>query len=88
MFIRKSIDLKNKIQDAIYVYLILDKKSGKTYSSIDTELVKIYSKNDIERLTKDKFKIYKILGGYSNFPYNKNNSDRMIFIFCKINNIL
>ncbi len=84
LFIRKRINLNNKIQDAIYVYLILDFKNGKTYSSIDTELVKIYSKQDIEKIIKNKFRIFSIFGNYAGTLYNKNNSDRLIFVLQKL----
>jgi ubiquinone/menaquinone biosynthesis C-methylase UbiE len=85
LFIRKHINLKSKVQDAVYVYLVLDKSSGKTYSSIDTELVKIYSKEDIENKIKNKFRIFKIFGDYSESSYNKNTSDRLIFVLQKVN---
>ena len=87
LFIRKYINLIKKVQDAVYIYLITDKKTSKTYSSIDTELVKIYSKKDIQNLIKGKFKIYKTLGDYDlDFSYNRKSSDRLIFILQKLDN--
>lgn len=84
LFIRKRINLKNKIQDAVYVYFILNKKTGKTYSSIDTELVKIYSQRDIKNGIKGRFKIFKLLGEYDlHKEYKRDKSERLIFILQK-----
>lgn len=84
IFIRKRTNLKTKVLDAVYVTLLIDKKTGKTHSSIDAELVRIYSRKDIERAIKGKFRIFKVLGNYvlGNL-YQKDKSDRLIFILQK-----
>ncbi len=85
LFIRRKINLKNKIQSSIYVYLINDKLKEKTYSSVNTELMKIYSVGEIKKLIKNKFEIFKVLGDYDfNKKYNKKNSYRMVFVLRKM----
>ena len=84
LFIRRRINIKNKIQDSIYVYLINDYKKNKTFSSVDTELMKIYSVKEINKLIKGRFKLFKVLGDYNlRQLYNHSKSYRMIFILQK-----
>ncbi|MBI5065409.1 class I SAM-dependent methyltransferase [Candidatus Woesearchaeota archaeon] len=84
LFIRRKINLKNKIQDSIYVYLIKDKKKNKTFSLIDTELMKIYSVKEVKTLIKNKFKLFRVLGDYNmKQNYTASKSYRMVFILQK-----
>ncbi len=79
---KRTTNLKDKVHEAIFMYALSGRKKGALV--VEQELVRVYPIDELKKYLKNKFKIIKLFGNFTQSSYNPDRSDRLIVVAQKI----
>jgi len=81
LIIRRNTNLKDKVHEAIYVYILIHRKKEEHFVIFDQELVRIYPLSDLSKYFGSRFQIIRLFGDFDlKQNYNEQSSKRLIIV--------